>query len=342
MSDNFGTLGDLNKYRGSQKPTGLPQWLIDQMSANTTVDEGGGQRTEYGFNNNPFGGFERGGKHYVQVGRNKLKDPRAYTTDPELGDITEVGNVNDINPNGPNYWMLLAALSAGALGTAAGVGAAAGEGGGAAAGAGALAGDESLGLAGTGSYAGGSAAGGSTAGALAGDESAGLSMGAPGAGSGGGLAQLGTQSGAPVTDLSTTASSPSLAQQAGNYVTNNPAQAARLGLGLASLGASAAGTGSHANGTPTDAGSIIDQMANANRVDQNTPIGSRAWSQGPDGRWTVNDTMSAPEQANFENVQGMNAGMTGYTRDMLARLLSAPARGRADAPINIGGRIIGG
>jgi hypothetical protein len=117
---------------------------------------------------------------------------------------------------------------------------------------------------------------------------------------------------------------------------------ARLGMGLASLGGAGGSSGSSSGGGNSDAQSIIQQMAQANRVNQNTPFGSRKWTQGPNGQWQVDDTLSAPEQANFENVQGMNADVTGMARQRLAALLAQPQRGRADAPISIGGRTIGG
>lgn len=105
---------------------------------------------------------------------------------------------------------------------------------------------------------------------------------------------------------------------------------ARGALGLASLGAAHEGGG---NGGETNPQSIIEQMANANRVNHNTPFGSRAWSQGADGRWTVNDTLSPEEQANYEGVRGINANVTGMTRDRLAALLAAPPRQRYDRPL---------
>lgn len=106
---------------------------------------------------------------------------------------------------------------------------------------------------------------------------------------------------------------------------------ARMGLGLASLGAASSGGGG--SGGETDPQNIIEQMANANRVDQNTPIGSRRWSQDPaTGRWTVNDSMSPTEQANFEGVQGLNSSVTQMARDRLAALLAKPTQ-RYDRPL---------
>ena len=110
-----------------------------------------------------------------------------------------------------------------------------------------------------------------------------------------------------------------------DWVAKNPLQAARLGIGVGSALAGASGS-SHGGGgsSGSDMGSIIEQMANANRVNQNTPIGSRQWVHNSDGTWTVNDSMSAPEKQNFENVQGMNADVTGMARQRLAQLLAQP------------------
>ncbi len=137
------------------------------------------------------------------------------------------------------------------------------------------------------------------------------------------------------------ASSGGLGSALSSLTGGNTGSLVRAGLGLAALGGSRM-AGSSSGNAPTDAGSIIDQMARANRVNINTPIGSRAWQQNPDGTWTVNDTMSAPEQANFENVQGLNAGVTNTTRDMLARILSQPQGRRAGSAFTVNGRTIGG
>lgn len=116
-----------------------------------------------------------------------------------------------------------------------------------------------------------------------------------------------------------------LGSQLGNYISSNPMGALRTGVGLASLGASMGGSSGDGNAVGS-MGDILDQQANANRYDWNTPTGSRSWSQGADGRWTVNDRMSEREQANFDNVQGLNADSTGYARDLLARTMAAPRR----------------
>lgn len=104
---------------------------------------------------------------------------------------------------------------------------------------------------------------------------------------------------------------------------------ARGALGLASLGAAREGT----SGGETNPQSIIEQMANANRVNHNTPFGSRAWSQGADGRWTVNDSLSPEEQANYEGVRGLNSNVTNTARDRLAAFMAQAPRGRYDRPL---------
>lgn len=102
----------------------------------------------------------------------------------------------------------------------------------------------------------------------------------------------------------------------GSFLGNNAGTLARLGLaGLAAGGSSGGSSGSSGgSGTPGDVNSIINAMADANRVNHSTPLGSRQWTQGPDGRWSVADTLNPAEQANFENVQGMNADVTGMAR----------------------------
>ena len=86
------------------------------------------------------------------------------------------------------------------------------------------------------------------------------------------------------------------------------------------------GGGGSGGGGVGDFGDLLSAQANANRVDINTPTGSRRWSQGADGRWTVNDSMSPEEQANYENVRTMNAGATDYARQLLARTMARPQR----------------
>jgi hypothetical protein len=150
------------------------------------------------------------------------------------------------------------------------------------------------------------------------------------AASGGGGADLSTMASLPSTSVGElgpafSPSSPSLLSQAGQFASKNPMTVARGALGLAALGAGGKDSGSGGGpGNSSDPTSIIEQMARANRVNQTTPIGSRTWSQDANGQWSVNDAMSAPEQANFTNVQGMNANVTDMAKQRLAEILAAP------------------
>lgn len=136
------------------------------------------------------------------------------------------------------------------------------------------------------------------------------------------------------TTVGSMGTKPSLLSQASQYAMKNPGMIARGAMGLAALGAGSGGGGGGGPGGNTDASSIIDQMAQANRVNQNTPLGSRNWVKDPvSGQWTVNDTMNPNEQANFTNVQGLNGGITDMARARLAALLAQPPRQRADRPI---------
>lgn len=116
----------------------------------------------------------------------------------------------------------------------------------------------------------------------------------------------------------------------------------RAGLGLFALGQmnkDRGGGGGGGGGVGSNAQSIIDQMANANRVDINTPLGSRKWNKGEDGRWSVTDSMDPAEEQNFRGVQGMNSDVTGMARQRLAELLANPkkSRGVSYGMFNIGG-----
>lgn len=162
-----------------------------------------------------------------------------------------------------------------------------------------------------------------------------------GASSGGGAggasipADLPLSSGAGSGAGSALDAAPAIRPQTSGGLLNNLGGAgnvARGVLGLASLGAAGSG-GGNSNGQPTDANTIIEQMANANRVNHNTPLGSRNWSQGADGRWTVNDTMNPTEAANFQTVQGINSNVSNATRDRLAAFLAQPPRQRYDRPL---------
>jgi hypothetical protein len=115
----------------------------------------------------------------------------------------------------------------------------------------------------------------------------------------------------------------------GDAITSNPLGALRTAGGLAAIGAGmrgASGGSGGGGGGVGDMQDILDAQANANRYDWNTPFGSRRWSQGEDGRWTVNDSLSPEEQANYEGVRSMNAGATDYARQLLARTMARPQR----------------
>lgn len=130
---------------------------------------------------------------------------------------------------------------------------------------------------------------------------------------------------------------PAIAQAGGSGggLVNSLGGYGNIARGLAGLGmaASSGGGGSGGGAGTTNPMDIINTMANINRVDHTTPIGSRRWSQDENGRWSVTDSMSPAEQANFEQVQGLNAGVTGMARDRLAALLSAGPRKRYDRPL---------
>jgi hypothetical protein len=184
--------------------------------------------------------------------------------------------------------------------------------------------------------------GGSGLGSLGAASGASGASGAAGGGGAGGLSG-GATGGAGVGSVTSAGADPSLLSRAGQWAINNPGTLARAGLGLASLGAASHGGGSGSGGgSNTDASSIIEQMAHANRVNQKTPLGSRTWHQDANGQWSVEDTMDPAELANFQNVQGLNASMTGGARERLAALLAQGPRPAADRPINIAGFHIGG
>jgi hypothetical protein len=162
-----------------------------------------------------------------------------------------------------------------------------------------------------------------------------------------GVAQNGIGPGAFGDQVAGAINNPSsLISRAGSAIGNNPMQAARLGMGLYALGSanssgSNSGNSSGASGNMSDPTSIINAMAQANRVNQTSPFGSRTWSQDPNtGQWSVADAMNPTEQANYENVAGMNTDVTNYARQRLAALMSAPPAQRADRPISF--RLHGG
>lgn len=181
---------------------------------------------------------------------------------------------------------------------------------------------------------------------------AGGGMGGGAAGSGAGLAGLGEAAGGGMTatipeNLALSAGgggssiplvdAPNIVQAGGGSSWMNalggPGNIARGALGLASLGAASGGGGGGGSGSD-DVNSLIEQMANVNRVDQTTPFGTRRWHQDPQtGRWSVVDALSEPEQANFEQVQGMNSDVTGLARSRLAEVLTRGPRPRYDRPL---------
>jgi hypothetical protein len=323
--DPFGAWGNLYRLIGQQKPdlSKLPPEIAAQLQDDVRVDEGGGQSHNYNFNENPFGGFKGpDGKYYVQVGDPSdwkggdggVKDPSKVTYQPGAGYVTTNDNIIDTGHsfNRGDYARLArngALVVGGGMGLVAGLGAAAGG--------------------------------------LAAEGGAGWSLGGAGSGAAAGssLQPLTGVTLAPETTIGTVGSVGGGAAAGGGGVLSSLGGvqgAARLGLGLAALGGAAHNSSGAAAGT-TDAGSIIEQMANANRVDQNTPLGSRHWAQDPaTGRWTVNDTMNPAEQSNFENVQGLNASGTDFSKQFLAKLLAAPPTPTAGHSFTVNGRTIGG
>lgn len=298
-------------------------------------------------------------------GWSEVIDPSKVEFDPEFGLVTKPENIRRMDPSNDRYdQALMIAATAGivgpvamhamsAMGAPAAAGGAEGAAGAAGAGGGGGAGSagftfealpqiaqpgamnamapafslpaEAGGLAGLGAASGGG--GGGAGGALTASVPGDLAVG-------GGSGMAGS---APLVDMPAIQAAGGSGAGAGGLVNSLGGwqNIARTGLGLASLGASSGGGGGGGGGGSGDAESIIDQMARHNRVDQNTPIGSRRWSQGADGRWTVNDTMSPAEQANFEQVQQMNSGVTGMARQRLADMLAnmAKPRPRYDRPL---------
>lgn len=299
--------------------------------------EAGGGEERYRLNDSTNQMLTRNGERYSQVysmnvggDAGEIIDPSLVIYDEELGLISPNSNFQ-ADPNGDG-WQTAMMVAAGGL-----------MGGAALAHQGLLGGAASSGGSGGGGGWGVSAGGSGGVGA-GGSGSASVGMGA------GGLGNLGAEAinyetlpniqGPPPAQFP---ADPSLLSRAGTWVANNPLQAGRAALGLASLGAGlGGGSGGGGGGGSGDANSIIEQMANANRVNHNTPLGSRNWAKGPDGRWTMNDTMDPAEEANFRNVQGMNASVTDMARQRLAALLAQGPSPRADRPINAHGFNIGG
>lgn len=124
---------------------------------------------------------------------------------------------------------------------------------------------------------------------------------------------------------------------------NNPLGAARGVMGLASVIGGLSGSHNAAGGSqPGGVADILGTMADANRVNQTAPFGSRTWSQGADGRWGVTDAFSPQEQANYEGVRGMNANVTDLATRRLAAYLAGGAPANVNsAPFTWNGRTIG-
>jgi hypothetical protein len=132
--DPFGTWGNLNSMIGTTKPdtSKLPPEIAAQLQDEVRVDEGGTQSHNYNFNENPWGGFkDSDGKYWVQVGdpnSNKagdggIKDKSKVVYKPGAGYVTTPDNLNDQGIGGIDWRMVAAVVGAGALGGAAGLGA---------------------------------------------------------------------------------------------------------------------------------------------------------------------------------------------------------------------------
>jgi hypothetical protein len=263
----------------------------------------------------------------VQVGQGgvggfaEVIDPSKLEYDPRFGFLTTPDNIRGIDDANANRWDVAGMLAVGgafggaAMAAEAAAAAAAGSGG-----AGMVAPD--IAAAGAGPGAATIPADIAVGGGLGGSSIPLVEMpGIVSAGeAGGGLAGLGAASGGGAGGAAT----------GGLEIGGGGAGGVGAGGGVGSAGIRGGGGG----GGSSDAGSIIEEMANANRVDHNTPLGSRRWAQGADGRWTVTDAMDPAEETNFRNVQGMNSDVTGMTRQRLADLLANPQpRQRYDRPL---------
>lgn len=301
----FGSLGDLSRFvSGSQQDTSLlPDWLRSQLQYQPQTDESGGEHGYFGWgtgspanatwNPNPFGGFQRDGKYWVQVGQNQLKNPNAITKDPELGDITEASNVFDPSIGGlrgaaPFLAAFLGGgLALGALGAGAAAGSGLGEGiGGTMTG---LAGDESAGLAMGNAFGGGAGGGAFTGGGWGFDPSTGssglLGGGESGLGSGGGLTGGDLPYGTEMPNTyapgaNPTAFSPAAPLQATPWwqsalanMAQNPQNALRIASGLYSM------LGSHGNQGGAPAGSNMSALLG--NAPQFAPAQMPAFQQNP-------------------------------------------------------------
>lgn len=296
-----------------------------------------------------------------------LKDPSKVWYDPKLGWITPSDNVK--MPSGSGDWLdnAMPYLVAAGLGGPA-LGAAMGGGGAAAAGEAGfgVTGGGSVGI-GAGVTGGGAVEAGALGGAAAGGAAAGPSgsywgqladsggiltdagdaLGGAGGGMDTGAFDMGGSNGFGGSTYSPPGIGDYISGAVGSAVDSavaNPYGAARGVAGLGALLAAnhgAGGTSSTGLGNPGDVNNIIETMANANRVNQSTPFGSRSWAQGPDGRWTATDAFSPEEQTNYEGVRGMNADVTKYAMQKLAALMAQPQKSYS-GPFQWAGRTIGG
>lgn len=262
-------------------------------------------------------------------GYGEANDASGLVWDDEFGILADRGNINAPDDSGPqgimaNYVIPAATLAAMGYGAGSAAGLWGGAAGAAPAGAGAGAAPAGITMIDGGLPAIFEAGG---AGVTMTPAALGAAAIPGGSSSGGFLSTLGSAlsgGGASIGDVISSG-----ATSLGNAITSNPGTAIR---GIAGLGAAIAGSrgggggGGSGGGGVGDFNDLLSAQANANRVDINTPTGSRRWSQGQDGRWTVNDSMSPEEQANYENVRTMNAGATDYARQLLARTMARPQR----------------
>lgn len=341
-------------------PSGGASWMkeaagrMPQYYSQSTApgSEGGGGDTLTGLSPLAKKSLRRNGETWTQLasldvgnGANNVIDPSKVEYDEEMGLITPASNIKrDTNAEGGDLALFIAGSAA--LGGATAGAAMGGAEGAAAGGAGEMFGppassmnfglDAIPGLESTtvGGFGPGfeMGAGGSGLGSLG---ASGDFVGPPASSMNLGTEALPGMSPTSVGNLGPGLSQPGVLDRAAQWAGKNPGTLARGAMGLAALGAgggSGGGSGG-SGGNSDDPGSIIEQMARANRVDQNTPLGSRRWSQDPaTGQWTVNDTMDPAEASNFKNVQGMNSSITDMARARLAALLAQPQRPRADRP----------
>ena len=59
-----------------------------------------------------------------------------------------------------------------------------------------------------------------------------------------------------------------------------------------------------------DPANIIREQANANRFNVSNPYGTRNWTQGANGQWTMTDQFTGTGQEDFDALQRLNRGVT--------------------------------